>query len=155
MSAGAAGPGKSPGNAERSVPSETSGSAERAGPAEQSRPEGHGPPDRQWLDGAASVFAALGDGTRLSLLVRLGDDAPSSISALAEGSAVSRQAVTKHLEALEAAGLARSWRRGRERLWEPRTDRLDRIGRDLQTISAHWDAALDRLRSMVEADTED
>lgn len=62
---------------------------------------------------SAPVFAALGDPTRLMLLARLGRE-ERSLSALAEGAGMSRQAVTKHLDVLARAGLVHSRRRGRE-----------------------------------------
>src|ERR1700734_2690461 len=46
---------------------------------------------------AAVVFAALGDPTRLSLIRRLSAGVPMSIARLTEGSALTRQAVAKHL----------------------------------------------------------
>ena len=62
---------------------------------------------------AAPVFAALGDETRLRIVARLCRGGPASISRLTESAEVSRQAVTKHLRALEDAGLVRSGRAGR------------------------------------------
>lgn len=103
---------------------------------------------------AAPVFAALGDETRLAIVVRLGHGGPQSITRLAEGVPVSRQAVTKHLHALAAAGLASSRRRGRERVWALRPARLAEVGRHLDRISSQWDGALERLRSMVEGDVD-
>src|ERR1700733_5245908 len=52
----------------------------------------------------APVFAALGDQTRLSLVVKLLDGPPRSISQLTAGTRLSRQAVTKHLRVLEDVG---------------------------------------------------
>jgi len=69
---------------------------------------------------------------------------------LSEGAAVSRQAITKHLHALEEAGLVRSNRDGRERIWELRTKRLNAVRRYLDQISTQWDEALVRLRVFVE-----
>ena len=60
----------------------------------------------------AGIFAALGDETRLSLIGKLSRGRAQSISRLAEGSSLTRQAVTKHLQVLEAAGLVRSVRPG-------------------------------------------
>lgn len=102
------------------------------------------------LADAAPLFAALGDATRLGIVARLCDDGPQSISWLARGASVSRQAITKHLRALEVAGLARGSRAGRERIWEIRPDRLSEARRYLERISREWDAAIDRLRAMVE-----
>jgi len=83
---------------------------------------------------AAPLFAALGDETRLGLVARLSSDGPGSITRLAAGSDVSRQAITKHLEVLSAAGLVRSRRRGRERIWELEPARLDDVHDYLELI---------------------
>src|SRR5258707_3825684 len=99
---------------------------------------------------AAPIFAALGDETRLQIVARMCGEGPLSIVRLADGAAVSRQAITKHLHALEEAGLARSSRIGRERVWELRTKRLSEAHRYLDQISQHWDVALGRLRTFVE-----
>jgi len=99
----------------------------------------------------APLFAALGDATRLGLVARLSRDGPQSIVRLTEGAEFSRQAITKHLVALEEAGLVRSDRSGRERIWELRTRRLTEIRRCLDQISDQWDAAIDRLRILVES----
>jgi DNA-binding transcriptional ArsR family regulator len=100
--------------------------------------------------GAAPVFAALGDETRLGLVARLSEHGPLSIAGLTEGAGVSRQAITKHLDALSAAGLVHGRRRGRERIWQLETRRLGEARRYLAQVSAEWDAALERLRKFVE-----
>ena len=99
---------------------------------------------------AAPLFAALGDETRLGLVTRLSSRGPGSITRLAEGSDVSRQAITKHLEVLSAAGLVRSRRRGRERIWELEPARLDDVHDYLELISKQWDDALGRLKEFLE-----
>jgi DNA-binding transcriptional ArsR family regulator len=99
---------------------------------------------------AAPIFAALGDETRLRIVARLCGDGPQSIVRLADGASVTRQAITKHLHALEGAGLARSSRVGRERIWELRPRRLSDATRYLDQISQHWDRVLGRLRALVE-----
>jgi DNA-binding transcriptional ArsR family regulator len=100
--------------------------------------------------GAAPVFAALGDETRLALMARLGAGPPLSIAQLARGMPVTRQAVTKHLHVLSDAGLVRDFRRGRERMWQPEAQRLAEARRYLDAISKRWDDALDRLKKLVE-----
>ena len=99
---------------------------------------------------AAPLFAALGDPSRLRLVARLCDGGPLNIARLTEGGAVTRQAVAKHLRALEHAGLVRSTRAGRERIWELETRRLAEAGHWLAVISAQWDQALGRLKAFVE-----
>jgi DNA-binding transcriptional ArsR family regulator len=99
---------------------------------------------------AAPVFAALGDRNRLRLLSRLCDDGPLSTARLSDGAGVTRQAVTKHLNALSAAGVVRGTRRGRERIWELQTKRLEMASRYLDDVSGQWDAAIGRLRAFLE-----
>jgi len=105
----------------------------------------------QRLDQAAPLFAALGDETRLRLLVRLCADGPHSITRLGSRLPLSRQAITKHLEVLAHAGLVRSARQGRERLWELEPAKLGEARQILENISEKWDEALGRLKDFVEA----
>jgi len=104
------------------------------------------------LIAAAPVFAALGDPTRLGIIARLCTRGPQSIAQLTEGATVTRQAVTKHLVALEDAGLVRGARDGRERIWEIQARRLADAKHYLDQISSQWDAAIERLRAFVETD---
>ncbi len=102
------------------------------------------------LKGTAPVFAALGDETRLRLVARLCAAGPASIARLTAGSAVTRQAITKHLHVLAGAGLVKSRRRGRERLWQLEPEQLQEARRYLDAISRQWDEALGRLKTLVE-----
>jgi DNA-binding transcriptional ArsR family regulator len=108
----------------------------------------HGAPPRAAR--AAPIFAALGDETRLELLSRLSRGGRFSITTLASGSEVTRQAITKHLHVLADAGLVKNARAGRERLWELEPARLEEARRYLDRISLAWDEAIDRLRKFVE-----
>jgi len=102
------------------------------------------------LKRSAPVFAALGDATRLHVVSRLAKEGPLSISALADGAEVSRQAVKKHLDVLSSAGVVHDFFEGREHVWELRTRRLEEARRALDYVSQQWDAALERLRALVE-----
>lgn len=102
------------------------------------------------LADAAPVFAALGDTTRLQIVARLSREGPLSIVRLTQESKVSRQAITKHLCALESSGLVRSDRDGRERIWALQPRRLAETRRCLDLISDQWDTAIGRLRALVE-----
>lgn len=101
---------------------------------------------------SAPVFAALGDKTRLDLVVRLCSGGPLSIARLTAGAEVTRQAITKHLNILAGAGLVRDIRVGRERLWEVETRQLEAARRSLENISNQWDDALARLKLAVEGE---
>jgi DNA-binding transcriptional ArsR family regulator len=96
------------------------------------------------------VFAALGDRTRLSLLMRLSDGQPRSIASLSADTELTRQAVTKHLRVLEQAGLANSVRVGRESRFTYRPEPIAEARSYLDRVSAQWEDALSRLRSFVE-----
>ena len=102
------------------------------------------------LVGAAVIFAALGDETRLDLVVRLCAGGPMSITRLAAGTKVTRQAVTKHLTVLAGAGLAHGTRSGRDHVWEIDSSRLEDARRWLDHIEGQWDEALRRLRAALE-----
>ena len=99
---------------------------------------------------SAPVFAALGDETRLALLARLCEGGPWSIARLTDGTSITRQAVTKHLEVLAGAGLVRDARRGRERVWALAPDRLGEARRTIDELSRRWDETLRRLKAFVE-----
>ena len=100
--------------------------------------------------GAALLFAALGDPTRLALLQRLSREGPASISVLADNFQTTRQGVTKHLLVLAAAGIIDGHRRGREHVWALNPARLAEAQRHLDTIARGWDGALARLKAHVE-----
>jgi len=99
---------------------------------------------------AVPVFAALADPTRLRLIGRLAHDGPLSITRLTEDASVTRQAITRHLETLEQAGLVRDMRQGRERVFELDLKRLEKARQYLDVISAQWDDAAARLKAFVE-----
>jgi DNA-binding transcriptional ArsR family regulator len=98
----------------------------------------------------APIFAALGDEMRLRLLERLSTGGPLSITRLTSGTRVTRQAITKHLHVLAAAGLVRCSRQGREQLWELTGEPLREARQQLDLIANHWDRALLRLKAHVE-----
>lgn len=101
---------------------------------------------------AAPLFAALGDETRLRLVTRLALQGPGNLTALLDAAPMTRQAISKHLGVLESAGLVRSERVGRERMWQLEPKRLSDAHAYLDRISAQWDDAIARLRAFVETD---
>jgi len=101
---------------------------------------------------AAPLFAALGDGTRLTLVRRLSTEGSLSITRLTEGSGITRQAITRHLDALESVGLVRDAKDGRERVYSLDLKRLEIARRYIDDVSAQWDAAAARLKAFVEDD---
>jgi DNA-binding transcriptional ArsR family regulator len=102
------------------------------------------------MEERAHVFAALGDPTRLTLVSKLMDRQPHSISTLTEGTKITRQAVTKHLTVLEGVGLVSKTRGGRESLYELDPKPLRSLQEYLEVIAAQWDEALQNLKAFVE-----
>ena len=93
-----------------------------------------------------AVLAAVSDPTRRMLLERLRSTGPASITTLGAGLPITRQAVTKHLDTLRAAGLIRIQRRGRERLHELDAAPLRDVDDWLRPYAEAWDERLAALR---------
>lgn len=98
----------------------------------------------------AQLFAALGEPTRLGIVDRLRDGSEQSIAAMASDLPISRQALTKHLKVLEAAGIANSRHLGRETVYRIDPAGLVAAERWIANVSAQWDGAVDRLKKHVE-----
>jgi DNA-binding transcriptional ArsR family regulator len=98
----------------------------------------------------AHIFAALGDETRLSLIARLCQASQQSITQLAEGTKLTRQAVTKHLQVLERVGLVRSVRKGRETLFEFDATPIETMTQYLDLVSSQWEKKLTDLQTFLE-----
>ncbi len=99
---------------------------------------------------AAKAFAALGDETRLHIVGKLAGGEAHSITGIASGSKLSRQAITKHLRVLEGAGLVQSERAGRETLFALNPQPIEELKSYLDIVSEQWDDALMRLKNYVE-----
>jgi DNA-binding transcriptional ArsR family regulator len=101
-----------------------------------------------------AVFAAVADPTRRLLLERLRSAGPASIAALSDGLPITRQAVTKHLDQLRAAGLIRVRKHGRERLHELDAEPLREVDDWLKPYADAWDRRLDALRHHLGEDLD-
>ena len=98
----------------------------------------------------ATLFAALGDQTRLALVAQLAGGRPRSIAELTRGSRLTRQAIRKHLRVLETAGVVRGVRLGREHRFAFSPQPIVGIREYLDFVSQQWEQALARLKSFVE-----
>lgn len=91
------------------------------------------------------VFKALADSSRRELLDRLFEQNGQTLQELCAGLSMSRQAVTKHLAVLAAAGLVVTRRRGREKLHY-----LNPV--PIQEIADRWIGKFERGRLRALAD---
>lgn len=98
----------------------------------------------------APVFAALGSVTRLALVSRLSDGREHSITSLTDGLDLTRQAITKHLQVLQHAGVVDRRRVGRESRFTIRPDPITHAKDYLARVSDQWDETIARLRATVE-----
>jgi DNA-binding transcriptional ArsR family regulator len=101
------------------------------------------------MNATDGVFSALADPTRRQLVEWLDGGATANATELAQRLPISRQAVTKHLKELEAAGLIVSSKHGREIRYAANERGLDHAEIWLANRSAHWEERLDRIRSRV------
>src|SRR6188768_620229 len=102
-----------------------------------------------------TVFRALADPTRRSLLDALNEQDGQTLVALTAGREMTRIAVAKHLRLLEEAGLVVTRRRGREKLHflNPVPIRLIH-DRWIDKYTAPWAAMLSGLKHDLEAQME-
>jgi DNA-binding transcriptional ArsR family regulator len=105
----------------------------------------------QSSEALASVFAALGDPTRLKLVAVLCAGGALSIAQLTANTDISRQGVTKHLQVLAEAGVVRDLKQGRERLWQLDPMQIAEAQRTLEVIGREWDVALGKLKMFAES----
>ncbi|MFD9307203.1 ArsR/SmtB family transcription factor [Streptomyces sp. NPDC060048] len=96
------------------------------------------------------VLSALADPTRRKLLDLLAARGEVTATTLAEDLPVSRQAVVKHLAVLDAAGLVRGSRVGREVRYTVRPAALDTTARWMATLAADWDRRLAGIKRVAE-----
>ena len=96
-------------------------------------------------DDVGAVFAALADPTRRRVVQALAAGTTVTASALARELPITRQAVAKHLAALQRAGLVRPHREGREtRYTLTPAPLVDAMGW-MADVGADWDQRLARL----------
>jgi DNA-binding transcriptional ArsR family regulator len=100
-----------------------------------------------------SIFAALADPTRRAILARVarGD---VSVGELAEPFAMSRPAISKHLDVLERAGLVHRIPDGRVNRCRFNGAPLREAGAWMEEYRRHWEGQLDGLARYLEAENE-
>ena len=97
-------------------------------------------------------FLAISDATRRHVLEQLRTHGPLSITELSEPLSITRQAVTKHLDVLEGAGLLEYRRLGRNRVHSLKAQPLEDVADWLAPYAAAWDRRLSRLRTHLGED---
>ena len=96
-----------------------------------------------------AVFAALADPTRRRIVELLADGDQATPTGLASGLPITRQAVAKHLDALDAAGLVAHRRVGRETRYRLTPEPLGGAASWIASVGAEWDDRLARLARLL------
>ena len=97
------------------------------------------------------LWSAIGDPSRRRVLDLLVSNGEVSASWLAGRVPFSRQAVSKHLVALERAGFISRRKQGREVLYQVEAGRLDQASRAMAGLAAQWDRRLATIKRLAEA----
>ncbi|HLI15384.1 MAG TPA: metalloregulator ArsR/SmtB family transcription factor [Acidimicrobiales bacterium] len=97
------------------------------------------------------LWAAVADPSRRRVLDLLVRDGEATASSLAARLPLSRQAVSKHLGVLEAAGLLERRRHGREVRYRVVPAQLDAATRALAELATDWSERLAALKRLAEA----
>jgi DNA-binding transcriptional ArsR family regulator len=92
----------------------------------------------------ATVFAALGDPTRLAIIERL-SHGEVSVQALSAPFEISPPAISRHLKVLEQAGLVIRSRAGKERPCALNPDGMRKVADWTQQMRRFWDESFDRM----------
>jgi len=95
-----------------------------------------------------AIFHALGDPTRRQMLREL-SDGERTVSELAEPYAMSLAAASKHIKALETAGLIRREVRGRTHVCHLQPGPLASAHEWLSFYEGFWTLSLDRLEELL------
>lgn len=101
-------------------------------------------------DRANAVFAALADSTRRTVLESVSAGGSVTATGVAEGMAITRQAVLKHLTVLADAGLVESAKVGREVRFSVLAAPLRETASWLAARADAWDGRLAALKSEAE-----
>jgi DNA-binding transcriptional ArsR family regulator len=94
------------------------------------------------------TYAALADPTRRAILTRL-QQQEARVTELAAPFTMSLNAVSKHLQVLERAGLIRREVRGREHYLSANPELLQEAAEWLNTYQQFWDQRLTRLDTFL------
>jgi ArsR family transcriptional regulator, cadmium/lead-responsive transcriptional repressor len=96
------------------------------------------------------LWSAVGEPTRRRMLDQLLLDGGGTATSLSEHLPVTRQAVSKHLDVLDRAGLVHATVTGREKRYRVDDAQLARAVAQLSSVGATWDARLRRIKTIAE-----
>ena len=96
------------------------------------------------------LWSAIGDPMRRRMLDVLLEGPSGTATTLSDSLPITRQAVSKHLQVLDRAGLVHAVVAGRERRYEVDAAQLARAVAQLAEVGAAWDGRLRRIKQIAE-----
>lgn len=96
------------------------------------------------------LWSAIGDPTRRRILDVLLAAGAGTATTLSDELPITRQAVTKHLQVLDRAGLVHAAVAGRQRRYRVDSAQLARAAAQLVEVGASWDGRLQRIKHIAE-----
>ena len=101
-----------------------------------------------------AVFAALADPTRRAIIERL-SRSEARVTEVAEPFHMSLNAVSKHIQVLEASGVIERRKEGREHILSINTRSLDEVDSWIERTRRYWEERLDAMeRLLIELKTD-
>lgn len=101
---------------------------------------------------AQTLFKALGDPLRYTMVERLCAESPMTVGRVIEGLEVTRQGARRQLQVLVDAGLVVLEPMGREVYASLEPEALSAMHRMVEELTRRWDQRLDALRRHVEGE---
>lgn len=99
------------------------------------------------------LFIALADPTRRAILARLSHH-DANVGELAEPFAMSRPAISKHIDILERAGVVRRVREGRQNRCQLVAEPLHTATTYMEQYRKHWERQFDALAAYLDQHPE-
>jgi len=96
-----------------------------------------------------ALFRTLADPTRRAIFERLCREGEQSVGALTAAAGVSQPAVSKHLAALRAAGLAVDRQEGRQTFYSAQVDALAPLVDWTREMEGFWQGRFDALENLL------
>jgi DNA-binding transcriptional ArsR family regulator len=103
----------------------------------------------------AAVFGALSDPTRLAIVERLLAEGERSAGDIAKPFAMSRPAISKHLNVLESAGLIERRADHRWRRCRVKPEAIRVLGDWVERYRSFWQVSFDRLDALIAENGEE
>lgn len=102
----------------------------------------------------STILKVTGNVTRRSILTTLAQHGPLRVTDLARQYAMSLNAVSKHIKALEKAGLVERTRLGREHLIAINLEPVKAIDTWFRELRSIWEIRLEKLEHLLEEDVD-